>query len=164
MLKRVALAFGLLHARPRLGDLALERTVLIGGGGKRTQLVGWDRPREVVGLHLGASIGRFMRGAVTRERRAAAHAQKKQRDKDPLRRGRQLCASAGARSTSVCPDISRGFSRPIRSSNVGATSSRRPCDSFSGRPAFTTIMGASNVVCAVCGSPVSGSRIISTLP
>ncbi len=52
----------------------------------------------------------------------------------------------------------------ISASSVGAMSARRPSrkrDLLAGRPAAT---GTGFVVCAVCGPPVTGSRIISQLP
>src|SRR5271165_6588408 len=63
------------------------------------------------------------------------------------------------------PVIAVGFGRPMMSSNVGAMSERRPfsrCAIAAG--GFTTTNGTGLSVCAVCGSPVSGSRIISALP
>src|SRR5690606_35636645 len=69
-----------------------------------------------------------------------------------------------AGSSRLCPLISAGCGRPSRSSRVGATSrSAPPVRSVAWRsPTYTS--GTGPTVCAVCGWPVAGSRIISRLP
>src|SRR5690606_1574901 len=63
------------------------------------------------------------------------------------------------------PVIASGLGRPSRSSTVGATSRSEP-PSRSATPARspTYTSGTGPTVCAVCGWPVAGSRIISRLP
>src|SRR5690606_11505006 len=64
----------------------------------------------------------------------------------------------------LCPVIASGLGRPIRSSRVGATSRRAPpLRRLAARPPRYS-NGTGPTVCAVCGCPVSGSRIISRLP
>src|SRR5262249_38989780 len=71
-----------------------------------------------------------------------------------------------AGSRRLLPVITAGFSRPSIWSIVGATSEMRPCGtSFAPlRVGSTRTNGTGLVVCAVCGAPVTGSRISSQLP
>ena len=60
--------------------------------------------------------------------------------------------------------MGEGCGIPISASRVGATSARRPSSNCVPLAALIATMGTSKVVCAVWGSPVLGSFIISILP
>src|SRR5690606_19243231 len=95
---------------------------------------------------------------------------RQRRDQQAGERGRgQAPRAARARhqpgANRLRPVIASGFGRPSRSSTVGATSRSEP-PSRSATPVRspTYTSGTGPTVCAVCGWPVTGSRIISRLP